>query len=191
VTRLRLIGMVLMIAGFIGAAFASVHQVDAAGLEWGTVKWQWYIPAFVVGAAGVVALRIAAHTGKTQTHVLDQDWQTLNRTVAELSDELDRFNRELGEISVYDVAGRIDKRLAPQLRDFVEAREVLIHRYGLQHYADVMTRFASGERMINRAWSASVDGYIDETRQCLQQASTFMSEAAARLVPDENPVTPI
>ena len=26
-----------------------------------------------------------------------------------------------------------------------------------------MNEFAAGERYINRAWSASVDGYIDET----------------------------
>ena len=34
--------------------------------------------------------------------------------------------------------------------------------YPLQAYTDVISYFASGDRYLNRVWSASADGYIDE-----------------------------
>ena len=46
----------------------------------------------------------------------------------------------------------------------------MIHVFGLQNYADVMSNFAAGERYINRVWSASTDGYEDEVRHYLQRA---------------------
>jgi hypothetical protein len=46
----------------------------------------------------------------------------------------------------------------------------IAHVYGLPAYADVMNEFAAGERYLNRVWSASVDCYIDDVHQYLQQA---------------------
>ena len=46
----------------------------------------------------------------------------------------------------------------------------MIHVFGMQNYADVMSHFAAGERYINRVWSASTDGYVDEVRTYLERA---------------------
>ena len=46
----------------------------------------------------------------------------------------------------------------------------MIHVFGIQNYADVMSNFAAGERYINRVWSASTDGYVDEVREYLERA---------------------
>jgi hypothetical protein len=75
----------------------------------------------------------------------------------------------------------IDDRLALDLATFVNARETMIHIHGLQAYADVMTQFAAAERSINRAWSASADGYIDEVWICLDRAKTLMTNAQQTL----------
>ena len=50
---------------------------------------------------------------------------------------------------------------------FVESREAISHVYGLQAYADVMSHYAGGERFLNRVWSASADGYVDEVNTYL------------------------
>jgi len=47
----------------------------------------------------------------------------------------------------------------------------------MQNYADVMSNFAAGERYINRVWSASTDGYVDEVRSYLERARAQFSEA--------------
>ena len=38
-------------------------------------------------------------------------------------------------------------------------------------YGEVMTDFAAAERYLNRVWSASADGYIDEVNEYLEKAS--------------------
>ena len=64
---------------------------------------------------------------------------------------------------------------------FVEARESIGHVYGLAAYADIMSYFASGERYLNRVWSASADGYIDEVAAYLEKAQLQFSEALDKL----------
>jgi hypothetical protein len=51
------------------------------------------------------------------------------------------------------------------------------HIFGLQGYADVMSAFAAGERYINRVWSASTDGYVDEVHSYLERATQQIREA--------------
>ena len=64
---------------------------------------------------------------------------------------------------------------------FVEARESMIPRLGMQRYADIMSPFANGERLLNRAWSASADGYVDEVRSCVATACLELEKAAEQL----------
>jgi len=52
-----------------------------------------------------------------------------------------------------------------------------MHRFGLPAYAGIMTEFATAERSINRAWSASADGYIDEVWLSLDRAQRRMHRA--------------
>ena len=52
------------------------------------------------------------------------------------------------------------------LRRFAEAHERMVHLFGPQAYADIMSSFAAAARYINRVWSVSVDGYdIDSIHQ--------------------------
>jgi len=37
-------------------------------------------------------------------------------------------------------------------------------------YADVMSHYAGGERYLNRVWSASADGYVDEVNTYLDRS---------------------
>jgi hypothetical protein len=53
----------------------------------------------------------------------------------------------------------------------------MIHVFGMQNYADVMSAFAAGERYINRVWSASTDGYLEEVRLYLEKARNQFVEA--------------
>ena len=64
----------------------------------------------------------------------------------------------------------IDKLFRDDLLNFAEARESMKHLFGLQHYADIMSSFAAGERYINRVWSASTDGYIDEVMMYVEKS---------------------
>ena len=57
----------------------------------------------------------------------------------------------------------------------------MIDAFGLQGYADVMSELAAGERYVNRVWSASTDGYIDEVLTFLERAREQFHSARERL----------
>ncbi len=57
----------------------------------------------------------------------------------------------------------------------------MIPKLGMQRYADIMSPFANGERLLNRAWSASADGYVDEVRSCIAGARAELQKASRLL----------
>jgi hypothetical protein len=58
----------------------------------------------------------------------------------------------------------------------------MVHLFGLQTYADIMSHFAAGERYINRVWSASADGYDEEAESYLVKASEQFAIAQDQLL---------
>ncbi len=170
----RTTGHVLLWAGFLAAAFVSTRQQDA-------VEWSWYAVAVTIGAAGIVMLRAKAATsgeGKAQAEI---EVARLGEILEKIGADLARLKRERDSIAVADVRNSIDERLAPHLRDFDESREALSSVHGLEAYVEVMSRFAAAERNINRAWSASADGYVDEVWACVERAEGLLREATNAL----------
>ncbi len=176
------LGLVMLSVGFLGAAIVTVHETDAANLKWSTIDWGWYAVFFTLGAAGVVLLRLSARGAATESGKLEGDIRTIDRSLASLVDKLQGLIARKDTTGVYEIHAWIDDQLVSDLGDFVEAREALIHVYGLQQYANLMNEFATSERNINRSWSASADGYIDEVWKCMRQAEIHMREARQLLV---------
>ena len=106
---------------------------------------------------------------------------------SELRESLQNVVRDLGEIandgsaSGADLRDRIDLKLRDDLRRFADARSSMVHLFGLQTYADIMSSFAAGERYINRVWSASADGYDEEAATYIEKAAKQFAEAQRQL----------
>lgn len=160
---MKVVGFLMVTAGFIAAALAAVVDEDA-------VQWLWYIPALAVGAAGVAAIRIDdARHSRTEHHVA-ANIETVVSSLERVAANIKRLDADKHSVDTYDMRHRIDELFAEDLERFVAARESIAHRHGLAAYGDVMTRFAAGERYLNRVWSASADGYIDEVNEYLDRA---------------------
>jgi hypothetical protein len=156
-------GFLMVTVGFIAAALAAV-------VDEGAVRWLWYIPALGLGAAGVATIRIKeVLQGKTEHHVT-ANIETVETSLARIAENINKLNSDKHSINTYDMRHRIDELFLEDLDKFVDARESIAHRYGLGAYADVMSCFAAGERYLNRVWSASADGYIDEVNAYLVKA---------------------
>lgn len=168
------VGYLLITAGFILGAFKAAQSVE------NEVAWGGYFLGFGLSVLGVVlarrAGRVAAGSGGG------------SHQIQALTTALDRVVRNIGELDaekeslfVYDVHGRIDERFPRDLATFVDARMQIAHAFGLQGYAAVMNEFASGERYLNRAWSASVDGYVDEVHASISRSRSQFEVARERL----------
>ncbi len=177
----RWLGQALLWAGFLAGAVLVVRSAEVPGDKWSTIDWPWYGAALLVGVAGVVVLRATKKGAGMRSQELDADLETLERSLENLVRKLAELEATRDKLAVFDVLERIDAELVEDLGEFVRAREAMIHRYGLQQYANVMSEFAAGERSINRAWSASADGYIDEVWLCVERARHHMAAAAELL----------
>lgn len=171
---MKTIGFLMVTVGFLAAALASVVDENV-------VRWLWYVPALVVGVAGVAAIRINnARQHKTEHHVAAKI-ETVDSSLERIAANISKLNAEKQSINTYDMRHRIDELFIDDLEMFVDARESIAHRYGLAAYGEIMSAFAAGERYLNRVWSASADGYIDEVNTYLERAQEQFGESLKKL----------
>ena len=124
-----------------------------------------------------ILYRQAHHNEASSGHLLSGNMQVLGDSLARVLENLENLCAQKNELPVYEARFEIDRLFREDLNNFADARETMVHVFGMQKYADVMSAFAAGERYINRVWSASTDGYIEEVHQYLDKARNQFGEA--------------
>lgn len=177
----RLLGHLLLWVGFLGGAFLAVRNPEVKENKWQTIHWPLYAIALSVGVVGVGLLRKTRRLDATHSGKVAANLRTLQQSLRALRDKLDTLLSQPERLDVFEIHAWIDAELMPEIGQFVESREALVHTCGLATYAAVMTDFSIGERNINRAWSASADGYVDEVWSCLERAAEKWQRVSERL----------
>lgn len=171
---MKRIGLALIVVGFLGAAWVATQDVKE-------VNWNRFVPLALAGVVGVVVARRAAHTEAAHADTVAANIGDLTNAIGRIVENVTRLNAGKDSINPYDMRHRIDDLLADDLVTFADARETIGVRYGLQAYAEIMSHFAAGERYVNRVWSASVDGYIDEVNAYIGRAEEQFVAVRERL----------
>ena len=166
----KTIALLVIMAAFLAGAFISV-------LDPTQVNWTWFVPVLGVGLIALYIYRKAHHVEAKASHRLSGNLQILDTSLANILGNLESLNADTDNLPVYEARFEIDRLLREDLNHFANARESMKHIFGLQNYADVMSAFAAGERYINRVWSASTDGYVEEVRSYLERATQQFREA--------------
>ena len=166
---MKIFALLLVIASFLAGSFLSV-------LDPREVNWAYLIPVLLAGVAGLWLYRAAQHRETRAGDRLAGNIDILAKSLANILFNLEELNRRGDDLPVYDARFEIDRLFREDLNNFADARESMVHVFGIQNYADVMSNFAAGERYINRVWSASTDGYVDEVREYLEKARKQFTE---------------
>ena len=166
----KTISLIVIFAAFLAGAYLSV-------LDPVTVNWNFLAPVLAVGAVGLWGYRTAVHSEASAGEKVAGNMQLLGDSLSNLSRNLGELNSRKTDLPVYEARFEIDRLFREDLNNFADARESMIHVFGMKNYADVMSAFAAGERYINRVWSASTDGYQDEVYKYLERASLQFAEA--------------
>ena len=166
-------GYALLSGGFIMAAYATALDVER-------VSWSFFVIAVLAAIAGVSLIKRHARSLAQSDEVLETNRTELRESIANVVDDL-REIAASGSLSGVALRDRIDTKLRPDLTRFAEARESMVHLFGLQTYADIMSHFAAGERYINRVWSSSADGYDVEAARYLGRAEEQFADAQRQL----------
>ncbi len=160
----------LLIIGFVFAALVAVLDVTQ-------VNWLLFAAPLAVGFFGVIWHRRRLHAEASHGEVVQGNLSTLQTALGNIVNNLGPMVDKREELPTHQARFDIDRLFREDLNDFANAREAMSHAFGLQAYADVMSAFAAGERYINRVWSASADGYVDEVNTYLQKALNQFKEA--------------
>lgn len=167
------LGYLLITIGFLAAAYATV-------LDETEVSWELFVPMALVAAAGVALVRVGARRHAFHADTVAANIDDIDTSLARIAETVAMLNREKANINTYDMRHKIDDLLVDDLNTFVDARETLATKYGLHEYADIMSHFAAGERYLNRVWSCSADGYIDEVSAYIARAEEQFNDTLAR-----------
>ena len=168
--NIKQVSLLMIMAAFLAGAFIAV-------LDPVSVNWSWMGVDLLIGFIGLVLYRRAHHSEARAGHRVSGNMQILGNSLANVQVNLNEMCARKYELPVYDARFEIDRLFREDLNNFANARETMIHVFGMQNYADVMSAFAAGERYINRVWSASTDGYQDEVHQYLEKARVQFAEA--------------
>jgi len=168
------IGYLMITVGFLAGALAATVDKE-------NVQWAYFAVALAVGIVGVGLVRFGAHREKRVEGKLASDIESIEASLKRIVENITGLNAEKSSINTYDVRHRIDELFPEDLDTFVGARESIAHSHGLAAYADVMSSFAAGERYLNRVWSASTDGYIDEVGAYLEKARAQFAESLDKI----------
>lgn len=164
------LGYLLLTVGFLGGAYFAV--LDAESVPVGT-----FLTMFAVGVLGVIMARMAGHKESRDVEVVSANIGAIGTSLERIVEKARAFDRDKESIDVYELRHHIDREFPDDLDTFVQARQSIAHSYGLQTYADVMNPFAAGERYLNRVWSTSTDGYIDEAHTYVTKAREQFEDA--------------
>ncbi len=167
---MKALAIFLIIAGFVLGALFAVLSVD-------TVAWLPYLVAVALGFVGVVMLKRTHRAGASDSHHVAGNIGTLETALDNICRNLDDLVGRRERVPPHEFRFEIDRHFREDLTAFADARESMQHAFGLQAYADIMSAFAAGERYINRVWTASADGYVDEVMAYLEKAQRQFSEA--------------
>jgi len=163
-------GLLLIWGGFLAGAYFSVLDTE-------TIPWTMVGPCLVVGLIGVVLVQLDARSKRSATGAVRLNLGKLEGSLDRIVEKAARLDTAKESLDVYEVRHKIDEMFMDDLDIFVQARESIGHAYGLQAYADVMSHFATGERYLNRSWSASTDGYIEEVHTYIGRAREQFQQA--------------
>ncbi len=171
---MKKIGFLIITIGFLCGALSTVVDKEA-------VKWPYLICSLVIGIIGIFIVRVSDKKVRKSKETITKNIETINSSLSNIVNNIQILNSKKHEINTYDIRHEIDNLFPQDLNNFVETRESISHTYGLKAYAEVMSTFAAGERYLNRVWSASADGYIDEVNTYLDKTQEQFMDSLEKL----------
>lgn len=160
---MKITGYSLIGIGFVLGALAAVLDIES-------VNWGLFAAGVFLGIAGVITVRVHEHLHKSCEHKVTGHLSDIETSIAAIVSNINMLCDKKDQLDTFRVHQMIDELFKEDIINFTEARRAIGQAYGLQEYAETMSLFASAERAINRAWSASTDGYVNEVKISLQKA---------------------
>lgn len=168
---------VLMIVGNL-LGLAAIAGIFIAGVTFET--WHWFFGGIFVAAAGAGFLCVPMELQAAQAG--EEDRKEIN-PVTWTEKILAAINKiDFREFTPGQIQRQLEEIELEYLVPFAQARHSFQHKYGVVGFANFFSDFATGERNMNRAWSAIVDGYPDESKSSIKKAEDSFQDCHKKLL---------
>ncbi|KAA3604866.1 MAG: hypothetical protein DWQ01_19860 [Planctomycetota bacterium] len=191
----KILANALLVCGFclgtVGAAgFRQAEILEGEGEQAGTETREggqesgsvaaFGVGLFLIAAGGILARQAkrsqwngnqanaSAHTG------LD----FFRNKMAAIYDEVGRLEEERATLASEDFRQRLDALFTGDCFDLGSRHEELASLVGFAQYAKVWDGFATGERLLSRAWSLATDGHLAEALEEIPVARKHLQRSA-------------
>ena len=171
---MKTIGLILITIGFLAGSLVSVLKIEE-------VQWTYFVISIIVGIVGVILTHAGHKKIHTSEEALSKNITSVETSLENIVKNITDLNSQKGRINTYDVRFKIDELFPNDLAAFIEARQSISHVFGLVAYGEIMSSFAAAERYLNRVWSASADGYIDEVNTYIERAKEQFTESLEKI----------
>ena len=140
------------------------------------MKWP-FVVSCVALAASMVILRKkpASDTGSEAAILAMHASYDFRESIDRVIDAIERLIERPDKPSLKEIHSGLDLLIENELFDFAQNRDALL-ALGYGPYARIISTFSRAERMLNRSWSASVDGYEEESFESLELALDLFGE---------------
>jgi len=152
--------------------------------SWMSDSGLWFVVGLILVLGGCLSMRkLSATPAGAQA---EEDRVDLGKSLARMRSQ----TQELAEMMKGDTPGddrwedfkkRIEAILLETVEPVVRARNQIQQELGISTYAAIFSPMSSGERRLNRAWSALVDRHMPEARDSVELAAGDMGEAVDEL----------
>jgi len=130
----------------------------------------------VVAFSGLVQKRMRRHADAAGVDGLTR--AQLAAAVTEVLEGTRRLEAEAAQLENAELGARIEQ-LAGRCAEIGAVNEDYIRLLGLREYTRIWDGFATGERLLSRAWSMSTDGFPEPARLELPRARAHFERSAA------------
>lgn len=150
--------------------------------EWRLEQWgdRWtFLFGLLLTTMGVVLKRAKPSAESQEEEQLEL--AHLAEQLISVEGQVERLVQRSKEMDAAALHAAVDPLLGGPIYTIAEGREAIRAAHGGRVFGAVMDAFARGERKLNRAWSAAVDGHAEESRASLAASLPSLREAREAL----------
>lgn len=141
-----------------------------------TADWRIVGAGLALLAAGALLMRRVGGASAPARAAAHGD---LLAALAALPERVDQLAAEAASLDLVELRRRIDRVNEDAIQPIAESSPELLPVLGATRFADLFGVFASGERLLARAWSAAADEHREEALSAVALAAERIREAAA------------
>ncbi|MBW1659244.1 MAG: hypothetical protein JRJ48_01940 [Deltaproteobacteria bacterium] len=163
---MKLLAYVLFLIGIgVGAVLAVMPRIP----------WSGFAPFIAVALIGVLLIRFETRP-KAGSDGETRQGRNLKEQLAAIFQRATRLINE-GDWSDRSGVKKEIEEIEALVADVVEGRGEAIARFGYGGFSRIFVPLAQGERNLHRAWSALVDGNVEEARNVLEESAATFKQA--------------